>query len=362
MSIFFWSATILAPVGAQDLQQGRAPLLDGITQSIGHEISSSDTPDSNDTWAATIAGLPTAQAIKLKLRHVAGADADVVVRRGSQEIVRYSLQHLAETGPVWTPLLLGSTVRIELVRRLPSSTEIRVAVDAVASHVPPTKPTLNIVRHFDLEDIDYIRLNQPEIFAASRPVAKIAFVSSKGPAVCTGFMVSADRMLTNHHCISKDEVCASADLIFGFDSSRDIVGKEMQRCIRVVDKDELLDASLIQVAGSPGDRWGFLDLGVGEATLNEPAVVVQHPAGFHKFVSRKDCVVSTMPANGLATSSDFGHSCDTMEGSSGSPVLRRADLKVIGLHHWGFIEGDQKWGSENRAVRIGLIADRFGLR
>ena len=236
-------------------------------------------------------------------------------------------------------------------------------ITAIASHVPPAKPTLNIVRDFDLEDIEYIRLNQPDIFDAGRPVAKIAFVSNKGPAVCTGFMISESRMLTNHHCINNDEICKSADVIFGFHKPSDPLGEEVQKCLRLVDEDEELDAALIEVAGSPGTRWGSLAFSDGDANVPEPTVVVQHPAGFHKFVSRKDCVVSTMPADGVkeGEGSDFGHSCDTMEGSSGSPVLRRADLKVVGLHHWGFVANDQKWSAENRAVQMGLIKKRFSL-
>ena len=73
--------------------------------------------------------------------------------------------------------------------------------------------------------------------------------------------------------------------------------------------------------------------------------------------------MSTMPADGVieGKGSDFGHTCDTMEGSSGSPVLRRADLKVVGLHHWGFVSNDQKWSAENRAVQMRLIKKRFSL-
>jgi hypothetical protein len=50
-----------------------------------------------------------------------------------------------------------------------------------------------------------------------------------------------------------------------------------------------------------------------------------------------------------------------MDGSSGSPVLRRADLKVIGLHHWGYVDHVEKRSAENRAVQIRLIKERFGL-
>lgn len=358
------AATLSCQAAAQTWQQGRAPLIDGQVQEVRYEISSSDGQPG--TKVAVVSGLSTARAIKFRLDYVPGSSVAsgvaVLVRdAGNNEVARYPAEKLAEERSIWTPLIRGSTAQVEVTGQAPAGAELRVLINTVASHVPPAKPTLNIVRDFDLEDIEYIRINQPEIFEASRPVAKISFVSSKGPAVCTGFMVSDNRMLTNHHCINTDEICKSADVIFGFNKSRDLLGEEMQRCLRLIDKDEKLDAALIEIAGSPGIRWGSLAFSDSDPTVHEPAVVVQHPAGFHKFVSRIDCVVSTMPADGVIPGSDFGHSCDTMEGSSGSPVLRRADLKVVGLHHWGFVDNDPKWGAENRAVQISLIKKRFGL-
>ncbi|MBR1164941.1 trypsin-like serine peptidase [Bradyrhizobium elkanii] len=351
-------------VAAQAFQNGRAPLVVGQTEDVRLEISLADAQHRT----AVAQGLASATAIKLRLDHVSGPNvppgAIVIIRdAGNNEVARYAGDELAAERRIWTPLIKGTASQVELAGEPQAGTEFRVVIGAVASNVPPQKPTLNIVRDFDLENIEYIRANQPEIFVAGRPVAKISFLIREGPAACTGFMVSDDRMITNHHCINTEEICKSADIIFGFNKSDSPLGDEMQRCLRLVDKDEDLDAALIEVAGSPGKRWGSLAFSDAVPALNEAAVVVQHPAGFPKFVSRIDCIVSTMPADGVKAGkeSDFGHSCDTMDGSSGSPVLRRADLKVIGLHHWGFVDGAGKWSAENRAVQIRLIKERFGL-
>ncbi len=307
------TAAINWQVAAQTFQNGRAPLVVGQTQDVRLEIALAYAQPGNRTAVAQ--GLPSATTIKLRLDHVSGPNvppgAIVVIRdAGNNEVARYAGEKLAEERRIWTPLIKGTAAQVEMAGQPQAGAEFRVLIGAVASNVPPLKPTLNIVRDFDLENIEYIRANQPEIFVASRPVAKISFVISEGP-----------------------------------------------------DKDEDLDAALIEVAGSPGKRWGSLAFSDAIPTLNEAAVVVQHPAGFPKFVSRIDCVVSTMPADGVKVGkeSDFGHSCDTMDGSSGSPVLRRADLKVMGLHHWGFVDHGGKWSAENRAVQIRFIKERFGL-
>jgi V8-like Glu-specific endopeptidase len=66
-----------------------------------------------------------------------------------------------------------------------------------------------------------------------------------------------------------------------------------------------------------------------------------------------------------STDTDFGHSCDTDNSSSGSPVQifgsnPSENGKVIGIHHLGFrTDTVQAAGPEliNRAVRMELIID-----
>jgi V8-like Glu-specific endopeptidase len=67
--------------------------------------------------------------------------------------------------------------------------------------------------------------------------------------------------------------------------------------------------------------------------------------------------VGTVPAPGVRPEvlTDFGHSCDTIQGSSGSPVLD-SNHRVVGLHHWGFDDyGPDAWKRTNRAVRMAEI-------
>lgn len=357
-------AALQGQVAAQPEQDSRSPIIVGNVEQRDHRISLSGKNGSQSVIASSV---PSAISIKLRLGYIDGSDVPpgvaVVVRDSNhREVARYAGERLAEERWLWSPLIKGAAATVEVIGAAAPSADFQAVVAAVASNTPPAKPTLNIVRAFDLEDIEYIRVNQPDIFAASRAVAKISFVNSKGSAACSGFLVGDSQLLTNYHCISTQELCNSADVIFGFDKPDMTLGQEMQRCLRLIDKDEDLDAALLEVAGSPGQRWGVLEFSAGgDPSVPEAAVVVQHPAGFQKFVSRIDCVVVTMPADGIKKGADFGHSCDTMDGSSGSPVLRRGDLKVIGLHHWGFVAGDAKWKAENRAVQISRIKTRFGL-
>ena len=78
-------------------------------------------------------------------------------------------------------------------------------------------------------------------------------------------------------------------------------------------------------------------------------------------MTREDCFVVKLPADGRAKDTDFSHLCDTMGGSSGSPVLSRRSLEVIGLHHLGIDLADKDWRHQNRAVRMELIRTKLGL-
>ena len=85
----------------------------------------------------------------------------------------------------------------------------------------------------------------------------------------------------------------------------------------------------------------------------EELFIIQHPAGETKQISMNECAVSRPVADGRAAATDFAHTCDTLGGSSGSPVFT-TDGRLVGLHHYG--RGVGYW-NENRAVRIPRILD-----
>ena len=57
----------------------------------------------------------------------------------------------------------------------------------------------------------------------------------------------------------------------------------------------------------------------------------------------------------MAGPDDFGHRCDTLGGSSGAPVLDLQSGRIVGLHHWGYLDSDPD--PVNQAVHFRLILD-----
>jgi len=146
----------------------------------------------------------------------------------------------------------------------------------------------------------------------------------------------------------------SALVDFDYDSSR--ASPSTLRLTEIVAKDPELDFALLRLA-EPSGRWP-LRLESREPSEDQALLIIQHPAGEPKQVSVLDCRVSGAQITGLTTKlTDFGHLCDTLGGSSGSPVQDIKSGTVIGLHHLGFRSGHAD--PVNQAVKIGLIIQRL---
>lgn len=182
-------------------------------------------------------------------------------------------------------------------------------------------------------------LVSPDVKRWGRPVARLRFmVSGGGQALCTGFLVSEDLLITNEHCIKNESELLSAVAEFGYDTYGSLPDRFRAKALELTDAG--LDYSVIRLASSPVNKYGKLSVDLKEPLPESLAlVVIEHPAGEPKQVSLTDCQVSGSRRQGVAGKpTDFGHLCDTLGGSSGSPVLDLSTGSVVGLHHLGFNE------------------------
>ena len=113
-----------------------------------------------------------------------------------------------------------------------------------------------------------------------------------------------------------------------------------------------------RTSAEPLDR-GVLILGTAPAAATD-LVIIQHPAGETKQVSIVDCKVDDESVSGTTKDeTDFEHRCDTLGGSSGSPLFDAKTFKVVGLHHLGFNPLNKP---VNRAVQMKLVIAKINKK
>ena len=159
-------------------------------------------------------------------------------------------------------------------------------------------------------------------------VARI--VHPDGPA--SGFLIAPDLLLTNNHVLPTAESASEAQIQFNYQNNWGGVlqpTRSFSTDSSHFRTDYDLDYSIVRVAGSPGDVYGYIDLGVrADPSVNDYVTVIQHPNGGPKQISLTDNKVSAVFGDKVQ------YATDTEPGSSGSPVFNQS-WQIVGLHHAG---------------------------
>ena len=280
---------------------------------------------------------------------------------GSGRLVdKVAIDELARHQAGWSDAVEGDYVLVTLRVTNPAP-DTRIIIDRVAVQ-NETSVALSTVGSDDTEDIIQYRDN-PLVWGLQGSVARLLLIQDGLPAWCTGFMIADNVLMTNHHCVRSQAECGDLKVQFNYYVTEAGNKAEISQfnCVgfNVHHASEELDYALIQLAGSPGTKFGMVEFNHETYdTMSDPPkgsdiIVIQHPAGKPKRIARLNCLIDDIPVDAKRPESDFAHSCDTEGGSSGSPVFDTTG-KLVGLHHYGFGEGGV-W-SRNRATTIANIA------
>jgi V8-like Glu-specific endopeptidase len=168
---------------------------------------------------------------------------------------------------------------------------------------------------------------------------------------CSGSIVSPlGYFLTNHHCIPDQSACDNSEILFDYrrtgcnDGSPPTQDWQSFHCDQLVvtspfdncePSPQQLDFSLVSILGDPVSAFGTVRPDPAPLTDGEAVYIVQHPSGRPQEVALGSGEDFDVDTNALRY---FG-TLDTEPGSSGSPILRQSDGKLIGLHHCGSCKG-----------------------
>lgn len=183
-------------------------------------------------------------------------------------------------------------------------------------------------------------------------VGRLDILTREGNQNCTAFLVSDDLIMTNHHCVPGRD--RPPDQIWQVDFVTGYIMDYVEKGTRVfkvdprpVETNAELDYSLLRIIDDlPGKTFGTLDLSADSPSSKTPLWIIGHPLGQAQTISREKCAVASQGFGG----NRLRHTCDTLEGNSGSPVFDAATHRVVALHASGV-----SYETVNGAVPMSLI-------
>jgi V8-like Glu-specific endopeptidase len=176
-------------------------------------------------------------------------------------------------------------------------------------------------------------------------IATLQKLVTLAPSVCrfvvdvhgrgTGFRIADDLLLTNWHVVHDPKTGARRGAVtaeFGYEDDGqggEPAPKQIPCDVTSIVTDQADDWAVIRPQQPLLDEWPVVKLSEAvEPVANEPAYIVQHPAGARKRLGYVRNQVSSFDDRVLH------YLTDTQQGSSGSPVFDAAG-RLIGLHHSG---------------------------
>lgn len=255
-----------------------------------------------------------------------------------------------------------------------------------------TEPVLDAEERYidgnDLLPINYLLLG----YLQSRSVGRVTYFDrSEGKtASATGFLITNELMLTNHHVFPVDDLAGfnafADDARMEFNYEYDLSGKAVTPIVFALDParclitNKALDMAIVAVA--PMDvtgRHALKDQGylvlngeLGKAGLGDFATVIQHPEGKDKKIAlRNNEIIDNRKEHVILYVSDTAH------GSSGGCACNN-EWQVIALHSAGegkknangdyidkhgevivpengMVDGDRVVWESNRGIRVSSI-------
>ncbi|WP_145418512.1 trypsin-like peptidase domain-containing protein [Planctomycetes bacterium K23_9] len=173
----------------------------------------------------------------------------------------------------------------------------------------------------------------------------------------TGFLVSPNILLTNHHVLNSKNVARNSACVFNFQANVDGTERETRRFRLNPDRLFItspatgngLDFTFVWVDGTPSDLFGTvrLDRNQFSITNRERANIISHPDGRQKTVTLQDNVVDWQ--NDMVVH----YTSDTKPGSSGACVCNN-EWKLVALHHAS--RRSENGELRNEGIKIAAIA------
>jgi len=230
----------------------------------------------------------------------------------------------------WVGRVYGGTFTIEVIST--QQVETQICIDKVNVDSPQAEIS---VKAYTGDHPRTVELHHDNPYYAFRnPVAILYFQDVEGTETnCTAFALTQNVIVTNYHCISSKKQLRNAQVVFSYEFDVPTSAYLQRKVISLpVPSNKDLDYSLLQL-DQPVSASFVSRINAGDPKTNESLILMQHPESHLKMIVTDGCLINKVNAVGTAvTDSDFYHLCDSLDGSSGSPVMNLQG-EVVGLHH-----------------------------
>jgi len=175
----------------------------------------------------------------------------------------------------------------------------------------------------------------------------------------TGFLISRDFLMTNHHVLPSAELLPHTIVRFNYEEdftgAAQPVSEFRPKSNALFHANKALDVAVVQLDGAPGEAWGWIASEPGRVTSGERVNIIQHPSGLPKQVAMQNNFVQHIDEEIVQ------YITATQRGSSGSPVFDDA-WRLVALHHaGGYMQepGSGRRYFRNEGIRFGRILADF---
>ncbi|ESP90624.1 MULTISPECIES: PKD domain-containing protein [Pseudoalteromonas] len=260
---------------------------------------------------------------------------------------------------------------IEIADFFAGYSDTELAANEVMSEMDIVKPNSTCGIN-ERRDVACWQSSHPVEYERSRPVARLLI---GGRSLCTAWRVGAsNHMFTNNHCFDSAADAKNVEVWFNYQRSAcgtgDTNGTVKVMGDQLLATDYKLDYTLFTVKDFDKiKQFGHFGLDVTSQLKGQRIFIPQHGSGNPKELAIESdqnaggyCQIDQTVTAGRGSDTDMGYKCDTIGGSSGSPVVSAEHNNVIALHHYG--NSTQCTTKLNRGTRIELIwpevASHFG--
>ncbi|MEZ4744187.1 MAG: serine protease [Bdellovibrionota bacterium] len=178
------------------------------------------------------------------------------------------------------------------------------------------------------------------------------FTNQPIAAICSGFIVAEDILITAGHCITTNENCEKVAFVFDYSLTTDesnpliVKTKNIYKCAKIIerklDPNNLNDFAVVKLDRAVDDRTPLKYRHKGRIAVGDPLTVIGHPIGLPTKIAGGAWVRSNEAEMYFTTN------LDTYGGSSGSAVFNTETGVVEGILVRG--ENDYIYNEEEECV------------